>query len=87
MLGACPLEQPAEPAWEVRRASWWEETTKWSIKVQVKREEGALRKKQDKQTTRRGECSLVREHTARLACLLNFLACLMDKKQWIRLHI
>lgn len=35
MLGECPLKQLADPAWESRPASWWEETTKWSIKVQV----------------------------------------------------
>lgn len=77
-----------------------EVTTKWSIKVQVgslrwgwsrvggaRREEDTLQEEKDKQTAQRGECSLVREPTARLACLVNFPACLTGQKQWIQLHI
>lgn len=87
----------ADPAWEFRKASLWEETTKWSIKAQMgslrwgagvwgKREEDAPQEKKDKQTTQRGECPLVREPTARLACQVNFAARLTGQKQWLQLH-
>lgn len=47
-----------------------------------KQGEDALQEKQDKPTTQRGERSLVREPTARLACLVFFLSyCFTDKKK------
>lgn len=33
--GRVLIETAADPAWGCRRASLWEETTKWSMKVQV----------------------------------------------------